>query len=73
MTITVTKDGDGFLAKIVEYPSVYAFGYSEKDAIKELSLVIEMLGESFVFSKNIQNAVMLYLEKIFHRELSKAL
>jgi len=56
MTITIKKDGKGFLAEIVEYPDIYAFGYSEKDAIKELSNVIEMLGESFVFSNNVKNS-----------------
>jgi predicted RNase H-like HicB family nuclease len=49
MNITVKSDGNGFLAEVIEYPSVYAFGYSEREAVEELAHVVEMLGESFVF------------------------
>lgn len=35
MKITIEKDGDGYLAKVINHPNLFSFAYSEKDAIIE--------------------------------------
>ena len=36
MQTTIEKDGDGYLAKVKDQPNVFAFAYSEKEAVQEL-------------------------------------
>ena len=43
MKTTIEKDGDGYLAKITGHPNLFAFGYSEAEAITELQNVVEMV------------------------------
>ncbi|SMM99328.1 hypothetical protein SPONN_459 [uncultured Candidatus Thioglobus sp.] len=43
MKITIEKDGDGYLAKIEGRQNLFAFAYSEKEAIVELKNVVEMM------------------------------
>lgn len=43
MKTTIEKDGDGYLAKVINHPNLFAFAYSEKDAIIELKNVVEMI------------------------------
>ncbi len=43
MAIEVNKDGEGFLAKICGRDNLYAFGYSEDEALQELENVVDMV------------------------------
>jgi len=43
MQITIEKDGDGYLAKVTGHPNLFAFAYSEAEAITELQNVVEMV------------------------------
>lgn len=43
MNITVKKDWDGYLAEVAGQDSIYAFAYTEKEALMELYQVLEML------------------------------
>lgn len=43
LKILVEKDGEGYLAKIENHDNLFAFGYSEKEAIVELKNVVEMI------------------------------
>ncbi len=43
MKTTIKKDGDGYLAKVEGRQNLFAFAYSEKEAIIELKNVVEMM------------------------------
>lgn len=43
MKTIVEKDGDGYLAKVEGHQNLFAFAYSEKEAIMELKNVVEMM------------------------------
>ena len=43
MQVTIEKDGEGFLAKVIGTDELYAFGYTKQEALRELSNVIEMV------------------------------
>ena len=47
MKITIEKDGQGFLAKVIGTDELYAFGFTQQEAIKELSNVIEMVADTY--------------------------
>ena len=40
---TIEKDGDGYLAKVNDQPNLFAFAYSEKEAVQGLKNVVEMI------------------------------
>jgi hypothetical protein len=42
-TYTIEKDGEGYLAKIIWRDDIYAYGFTEEEAKKELLNVVEML------------------------------
>jgi predicted RNase H-like HicB family nuclease len=41
--IIIEKDGDGYLARVEGHQNLFAFAYSEKEAIIELKNVVEMI------------------------------
>ena len=43
MQTIIEKDGEGYLAKVKGHPNLFAFAYSEVDAITELKIVVEMV------------------------------
>ncbi|ACF13897.1 hypothetical protein Ctha_1435 [Chloroherpeton thalassium ATCC 35110] len=43
MKLIIEKDGEGYLAKIEGHENLFAFAYSEKEAIIELKNVVEMI------------------------------
>jgi hypothetical protein len=43
MQTIIEKDGEGYLAKVKGHPNLFAFAYSEVDAITELKNVVEMV------------------------------
>ena len=48
MQISIEKDGEGFLAKVMGTDELYAFGFTQQEAIRELSNVIEMVSDTFL-------------------------
>ncbi len=43
MKTVIEKDGDGYLAKVEGRQNLFAFAYTEKEAIIELKNVVEMI------------------------------
>lgn len=41
--LLIEKDKDGYLARIEGHENLFAFAYSEKDAVSELKNVVEMM------------------------------
>ena len=52
MQTTIEKDGDGYLAKVKDQPNLFAFAYSEKEAVQELKNVVEMIMINASFLKD---------------------
>ncbi len=43
INVVIEKDGDGYLARVEGNQNLFAFAYSEKDAVIELKNVVEMM------------------------------
>ena len=43
MKIIMKKDGDGYFAQVEGHQNLFAFAYSEKEAMLELKNVVEMM------------------------------
>ena len=43
VNIVVEKDGEGYLARLQDQQNLFAFAYSEKEAVTELKHVVDML------------------------------
>lgn len=43
MKTIIEKNGDGYLAKVEGHQNLFAFAYSEKEAVMELKNVVEMM------------------------------
>ena len=43
LNLLIEKDNDGYLAKVEGHENLFAFAYTEKDAISELKNVVEMM------------------------------
>jgi len=43
MKMHVEKDGEGYLAKIEGHENLFAFAYTEREAVMELKNVVEMI------------------------------
>nr|VFJ92146.1 MAG: hypothetical protein BECKLFY1418A_GA0070994_10219 [Candidatus Kentron sp. LFY] len=43
INIVLEKDGDGYLARVEGHQNLFAFAYTEKDAVIELRNVVEMV------------------------------
>ena len=41
--IVIERDGAGYLARVKNYQNLFAFAYSEKEAVLELKNVVEMM------------------------------
>ncbi len=67
MKTIIEKDGDGFLAKVEGHKNLFAFGYSEKEALIELKNVVEMILDYHLEQVNderiIKNEISSQLEK----------
>jgi len=62
LKVMVKKDGEGFLAEVVGKSHLYAFAYTEKDAIDELKGVIDMMvdhySQELVMQKKLQKDLL---------------
>lgn len=63
MKIEINKDGEGYLAKVQGHDNLFAFAYSEKDAIKELINVVDMMMDFHLEQINIERLVRNELTK----------
>jgi len=43
INVVIEKDGDGYLARVEGHQNLFAFAYTEKDAVIELKNVVEMV------------------------------
>nr|VFJ67672.1 MAG: hypothetical protein BECKDK2373C_GA0170839_11686 [Candidatus Kentron sp. DK] len=43
INVVLEKDGDGYLARVEGHQNLFAFAYTEKDAVIELKNVVEMV------------------------------
>ena len=41
--VVIEKDGEGYLARVEGHDNLFAFAYSEREAILELKNVVEMI------------------------------
>jgi len=61
MQTTIEKDGDGYLAKVKDQPNLFAFAYSEKEAVQELKNVVEMIMDYHLdFKLFVKKVLMLF-------------
>ena len=58
MKIIIEKDGDGYLAKVEGHQNLFAFAYSEKEAIIELKNVVEMIIDYHLEQVNDERIIM---------------
>ena len=57
MQTTIEKDGDGYLAKVKDQPNLFAFAYSEKEAVQELKNVVEMIMDYLLEQINAEHLI----------------
>ena len=62
INVVVEKDGDGYLARVEDHQNLFAFAYTEKDAVIELKNVVEMIMDYHLEQAN--------NEKIIRNELA---
>ncbi|WP_089726613.1 hypothetical protein [Candidatus Thiosymbion oneisti] len=43
INVVIEKDGDGYLARVEGHQNLFAFAYTEKEAVIELKNVVEMV------------------------------
>lgn len=67
MKVLIEKDGEGYLAKIEGHDELFAFAYSEIEAMIELGNVVEMIMDYELAQINekrlIKNAIYATIEK----------
>ena len=66
MKIEVKQDGDGYLAKVGGRKNLFAFGYSEKEALMELGNVVEMMMDYHLEQVEVERKVRNQLQKVAH-------
>ena len=52
MKTIIKKDGDGYLAQVEGHQNLFAFAYSEKEAVMELKNVVEMIMDYHIEQAN---------------------
>jgi len=52
INVVLEKDGDGYLARVEGYQNLFAFAYTEKDAVIELKNVVEMVMDYHIEQAN---------------------
>jgi predicted RNase H-like HicB family nuclease len=55
--LLIEKDGEGYLAKIDGHENLFAFAYSEKEAVRELKDVVEMMMDFHMEQANDQRLI----------------
>lgn len=59
MKIIVRKDGEWYIAEVVWKENIYAFWYTEEEAVKELNNVVDMMldyyNKEVTIQENIKN------------------
>jgi len=66
MKIEVKPDGDGFLAKVRGRKNLFAFGYSEEEAPKELGNVVDMVMDFHLEQVETERKVRNQLQQVAH-------
>ncbi len=66
MKIEVKQDGDGYLAKVRGRKNLFAFGYSEKEALQELGNVVDMMMDYHLEQVEMERKIRNQLQKVAH-------
>ena len=66
MKIEVKQDGDGYLAKVRGQTNLFAFGYSEEEALKELANVVDMIMDYHLEQVEMERKVRNQLQAVAH-------
>ena len=66
MKIEVKQDGDAFLAKVRGRKNLFAFGYSEEEALRELGNVVDMVMDYHLEQVETERKVRNQLQKVAH-------
>ena len=66
MKIEVKADGEGFLAKVRGRQNLFAFGYSEEEALQELGNVVDMVMDYHLEQLETERKVRTQLRKMAH-------
>lgn len=66
MKIEVKQDGDGYLAKVRGRKNLFAYGLSEKEALRELSNVVEMIMDYHLEQIEVERKVRNQLQEVAH-------
>jgi len=65
--VILEKDGDGYLARVEDHQNLFAFAYTEKDAVMELKNVVEVIMDYHIEQANeeriIRNALAATVER----------
>ena len=65
--VVIEKDGEGYLARVEGHDNLFAFAYSEREAILELKNVVEMILDFHMEQVNnerlIRNEIVSVIEK----------
>ncbi|MFA7717205.1 MAG: hypothetical protein WC875_00635 [Candidatus Absconditabacterales bacterium] len=61
MNIVIRKDGEGYIAEIKGKKALYAFGYSEEEAVNELKNVVDMMVDYYSEEISLQKKIQKYL------------
>ena len=65
--IVIEKDGEGYLARVEGHDNLFAFAYSEREAILELKNVVEMILDFHIEQVNnerlIRNKIVSVIDK----------
>ena len=65
--VVIEKDGEGYLARVEGHDNLFAFAYSEREAILELKNVVEMILDFHMEQVNnerlIRNEIIAVIDK----------
>jgi len=61
MDIVIKRDGEGYIAEIKWKKSLYAYWYSEEEAVNELKNVVDMMVEYYSEEISLQKKIQKHL------------
>ena len=61
MEVLITKDGEWYIAEIKWKKALYAFGYTQEEAVNELKNVVDMMVDYYSEEISVQKKIRKYL------------
>lgn len=56
--ISIHSDWEGYIAEVIGYPYMYAFGYTEDEAKSELYNVLSMLKDYYIEQAHLTDSII---------------